>query len=170
MENWKDIEGFEGRYQVSDLGRIKSLARKSINGKQLQEKILKPGISSGGYLTLKLYKDDISKSRDVHQLVAIAFLGHNPNGPNIVVDHIDNNPSNNIVENLQLITNRENCSKDKKGGSSRYVGVYWNKGANKWQAQIKIDGKLKYLGLFKEETEAHKAYQSRLKEVTYERV
>lgn len=166
MEEYRAVKGFEGFYEVSNLGNVKSLARKSSNGKQLKEKMLKPGINSRGYLTLVLHKDGNKKCHQVHQLVAMAFLNHTPNGYKTVIDHIDNYPLNNRVENLQLISHRENCTKDKIGYSSKYVGVTWYKPTSKWRAQIKIDGKNKHIGLFSDELEASNAYQSRLKEIT----
>jgi hypothetical protein len=85
-------------------------------------------------------------------LVAMAFLNHKPDGTHkIVVDHINNNKLDNRVVNLQLISQRENLSKDRKDGTSKYVGVCWKKSRNKWQVDIKIDGKRKYLGLFTDE-------------------
>ena len=66
---------------------------------------------------------------------------------------------------MQVITQRENSSKDKKGGSSKYVGVTFNKLNNTWKSQINIDGKIKYLGDFKNEIDASKAYQNKLKEI-----
>jgi hypothetical protein len=101
----------------------------------------------------------------MHQLVAITFLGHNTNGHKIVVDHINGDKLNNKVENLQVITNRANLSKDKKGGSSKYVGVNWNNAAKKWQSRILIDGNRRNLGYFANELEASEAYQNRLSQL-----
>ena len=102
--------------------------------------------------------------RTVNQIMAIAFLSHKPCGHKIVVDHIDNNKLNNKLYNLQLITHRENISKDKKG-SSKYTGVCWHKIKNKWQSSIAINGKIKYLGIFTNEIEAAQAYQNELKKL-----
>jgi len=68
---------------------------------------------------------------------------------------------NNRVDNLQLVSPRENSSKDRHG-SSKYTGVNWLKNRGKWQANIQIDGKLKYLGVFDKEINAHNAYQKAL--------
>ena len=174
MENWKDIKGYEGLYQVSDLGRIKSLAREIMRGNgfkyTVKEKIRKPSIRIDGYLAVNLLRDGIRESKNIHVLVAMAFLNHKPNGMKIVVDHITNDRSDNRLENLQLISQRENCTKDKKGYSSQHVGVGWNKASNKWRAAIKIDGKRNHLGYFSDELEAAKAYQSKLREITNERI
>ena len=156
MEIWIDVKDFEGMYQVSNLGRVKSLDRDSTIGRFLKERILSPGLSRG-YPIVVLSKEGHSRSMTVHQLVAIAFLNHIPNGYDIVVDHIDNDKLNNNVNNLQLISHRQNCSKDKKGGASKYIGVTWDKKRNKWIAQIHINGKQKYLGSFTNELEASRA-------------
>ena len=165
-EIFKDVEGYEGLYQVSNFGRVKSLDRKSSDGRQLKERMLNPIINGYGYLVLNLHKNGKRKSLYIHQLVAMAFLEHTPNGHKIVVDHIDNDKSNNRLENLQLISNRQNTSKDRKGYSSKYVGVAWDKSKSKWISQIKIDGKIKYLGLFTNEIEAAESYQNALKNLT----
>ena len=165
MEIWKDIPNYEGLYKVSNLGKVKSLARKSSCGRQLNERILKTPPGGGGYYQCNLYLNGKQKLFNVHKLVAISFLNHKPNGMKIVVDHIDNNKSNNRLENLQLISQRQNSSKDKKGGGSEHIGVYWNKTANKWRAQIEIEGKKKYLGYFTDEVQASRAYQSALREL-----
>lgn len=157
-ENWKDIEGYEGLYQVSDLGRVKSFHYG-------RERILKLSEDTHGYLRCGLNKDNKQRMLRVHQLIASAFLNHKPNGNKIVVDHLNNVRTDNRLSNLQLITNRENTSKDKTGGSSEYVGVYWNKHAKKWKAHIVVDGKQKYLGYFQEEIDAHNAYQEALKKI-----
>ncbi len=165
-ENWRDVPGYEGLYQVSNLGRVKSLERKSSCGRQLNELILKLIPDSYGYYRCSLYLKGKQKKINVHILVAMAFLNHKPNGHKIVVDHIDNNEKNNRADNLQLISHRENISKDIKGCSSEYVGVYWSKAANKWQAQIRVKGEVKYLGLFTNEIEAAEAYKAKLNELS----
>jgi hypothetical protein len=168
QEEFRSIPGYEGLYEVSNFGNVKSLEREYLNkGKYpgtVKEKILKPHFTDKGYQKVNLYKDGKSRHIKNHVLVAMAFLGHKPDGTHkIVVDHIDNNPLNNHVSNLQLISQRENSSKDKKNGSSQYTGVIRNKNTNKWHSHIKINGKQKHLGLFVSEEEAHEAYQKALK-------
>ncbi len=82
----------------------------------------------------------------------------------IVVDHINNDPLNNKLYNLQLITQRENVSKDKKG-TSKYTGGSWSKTANKWTSNIRINGKIKHLGFYIKEKEAAQAYQKELTKI-----
>ena len=163
MEEFKDIAGYEGMYQVSNLGRVKSLARKDSRGHNLQEKIRKTPVSSCGYPSVKLCKDGKEILRTVHQLVAIAFLEHKPNGyKGLHVNHKNFNRQDNRLQNLEIVTARENTNQKHLKSSSRFVGVYWNKTSSKWMASIKINGKKKYLGLFKCETAASVAYQKAL--------
>jgi len=166
LEIWKDIIGYEGLYQVSSFGRVKSLGGK-IGGKGAisKEKILKNNLDSNGYYIVNLCKNSIQKTFKIHKLVAINFLGHIPNGFKIVVDHLNNDKTNNHVSNLQLISSRLNSSKDKKKGSSKFTGVSWNKNNNKWVSHIRINGKSKYLGSFDNEIEASEAYQKALNEI-----
>ena len=168
-ETWKDIPGYEGLYQVSDLGRVRSLDRDvkdSRWGRQRRKgRVLKPGQNEKGYLLVVLSKNGKTKSKKIHQLVAIAFMNHNPSGHKIVVDHIDNDNQNNKLSNLQLITSRENSSKD-KSGSSQYTGVSWEKQTKKWRAVIYLDGKSKKLGRFQSEYDAHLAYQNELEKIS----
>lgn len=154
MEIWKDIKGYEGYYKASNTGKIKSLKRK-------KEAILKCRKDGRGYEIVDLY---LNGRRDikVHQLVAMAFLNHTPCGYKIVVDHISGDITDNSLNNLQLISQRENTAKNKKKGTSKYTGVSWSKGRSKWVASIQINGKAIFLGRFKEELEAHNAYQQAL--------
>jgi hypothetical protein len=167
-EIWKDVPGYEGIYQVSDIGNVKSLSRELLHkGKYpitTKEKILKPGLSGNGYLTVRLCNNNSRKTINVYMLVAMAFLNHKPDGTHkICIDHINNDKTDNRLVNLQLISQRENTSKDKKNGTSKYVGVSWCKPRNKWVAQIAIDDKKKHLGYFTDEYEAHLGYDKVLK-------
>lgn len=159
IEEWRDVPEYEGLYQISSYGNVKSLNYRRTG----KEQILKPSIDGNGYYKINLYKNNKQKSKRIHILVAICFLGHTPDGTNkIVVDHRDTIKLNNNLSNLQLITNRENCSKDRTGGSSKYTGVYWNRQMNKWKSEIQIKGKLIYLGYYDEELEAAEIYQKAL--------
>jgi hypothetical protein len=160
IEEYRAVKGYEGLYEVSNFGNVKSLKRKRV----LNDRILNPPINQKGYRLVNLNKNGLKYKIEVHQLIAIAFLNHVPNGLKIVIDHIDNNPLNNRLDNLQLITNRQNCSKDKKG-TSNYTGVSWNKKAQRWRSQIVINGKSKYLGQFTNEIQASNAYQYELKTI-----
>ena len=157
-EIWKEVKGYEGIYEVSNIGRVKSL-------KFNKEKILKAGLNSNGYLTVSLCKYGSQKTRKVHKLVAEAFLYHTPCGFELVVNHIDINKTNNKVDNLELVTSRENSNRKHIESTSKYVGVSWKKQNNKWRSQIEINGKKKHLGYFTDEFEAHLAYQTELKKI-----
>ena len=162
--NFKDIPGFEGLYQASDCGQVKSLERLDKLGRFVKEKILKLFKNRNGYYYLHLIKDGNKKSMRVHVLVAMAFLGHIPDGHTIVPDHKDTDKSNNNLSNIELITQRENIERywSTKKTSSKYIGVCWEKNANKWVTFIYINGKRKHLGYFNTELEAHLAYQKAL--------
>lgn len=164
-EVWKDVPEFEGIYQVSNLGNVKSISRKIfVNGGSYvrKGKILNQFLDRG-YPKVHLYKNGKGKVWKVHQLVAMSFLNHKPNGMSLVVDHKNNIKNDNRLENLQIITQRENISKDQKNKSSKYTGVCWVKQQNKWLSQIRTNGKDKHLGYFTDEYEAHLAYQTELK-------
>ncbi len=162
MEIWKEIKGFEGLYEVSNLGRVKSLKRKFTS----KEKFLKPYVSTGGYLRVTLSKKGKVKNKKIHQLLAVAFLKHKPCGMKLVVDHINNVKTDNRLDNLQIVTHRYNVSKSTPKGSSEYTGVRYIKKNKNWRAQIVINGKFKHLGIFNDELEAAEAYQKALKELT----
>jgi hypothetical protein len=109
MRLWKDIKGYEGLYQISNFGEIKSLKRK-VNFRNfkrtINEKILKPYKDSNNYLKINLSKNKKSKMFLVHRLVAKAFI-NNVNNKN-QVNHKDNNHSNNNVNNLEWVNQSEN--------------------------------------------------------------
>lgn len=169
-EIWKDIPGYEGLYQVSNMGNVKSLDRvapNNNNGTQLiKGRVLKPGSNDKGYRQVSLSKDGRVRSKKITSLMAMAFFGHKPNGKlDIVVDHKNNINTDDRLDNLQLITNRKNLSKDKKNKTSRYTGVNWYKTRNKWHARITINSKRKHLGYFDDEDEAGAAYQKALNQL-----
>ena len=98
-EIWRDIEGYEGLYQISNKGRVKSL-------KWGKERILKPGITGSGYLKVLLCKNRMIKHIKIHRLVANAFIPNPENKPQ--VNHKDENKFNNSVNNLEWSTAKEN--------------------------------------------------------------
>lgn len=162
MENeiWKEYPANTG-YLVSSLGRVKTKTRISNRGRILKGLTLKQQINSHGYLAVKI----VRSKRVVHQLVAETFLGHKPCGFKLVVNHIDFNKKNNRVDNLEIVTTRENTNKKHLKSSSRYTGVDYQKTAKKWRARILIDKKSKALGYFKCELAAAHAYQIALKQL-----
>ncbi|MDB0059681.1 NUMOD4 domain-containing protein [bacterium] len=174
MEEWKDIEGYKGKYQVSSYGNVRSLSM-MINNKHntlslRKGKILKGTPTVYGYLSVSLHRDNKKTTSVIHKLVAIAFLNHKPCGHEEVVDHIDNNKLNNRLDNLQLISHRENCSKDKTGGSSNYTGVQLVKAKNdnckdRFVSSISYKCIERPLGSFNTELEASEAYQKALEDI-----
>lgn len=154
MEIFRTIPGYEGLYNVSNYGRVLCVKRMS-NGR-LKNKFL--ALSQDGYTTVRLYKNGKSKTIKVHQLVAMVFLGHKPNGYKQVVDHIDFDRTNNRADNLRIISQRKNTDKKHLKSTSEFVGVSYSRSARKYKAAITINGKIKYLGMFKSQLEAARAY------------
>lgn len=110
MENWKTVKGYAEHYQVSNLGRVKSLPREYRWGygalRKQGEKILRPGTNSAGYASVNLVVNGISKNVVVHRLVAKAFLSNPDNKRE--VNHKNGNKTDNRLENLEWCTREEN--------------------------------------------------------------
>lgn len=100
-----------------------------------------------------------SKIIKTHRLIAEAFFGEIPDG--LTVDHINGVRSDNRVENLRLVSHKQNmrgfCTKS-KGKSSKYRGVCWTTKPQKWKAALRVDGSYKSLGYYNDEDEAARAY------------
>lgn len=107
-EIWKDITNYEGLYQVSNLGRVKSLPRNTTKGR-----LLSPNSNGKGYLTVYLSKEGKKRRFYIHKLVATAFLQNQENLPE--VDHVNGNRSDNRSSNLQWISHVENLRKKETG-------------------------------------------------------
>ena len=152
MENeiWKPIPNYDG-YEVSNYGRVKSL-------KLGRELILKPFISKRGYYRNEIWNNNTCKKFGTHQLVAMAFLGHKPNGQILVVNHINFDRKDNRLENLEVITQRQNANLKHIKSSSKYTGVTWNKKNKRYRALIVINRYQIYLGEFKDEKIASEHY------------
>lgn len=109
-EVWKDIKGFEGSYQVSNLGRVKSLYR-------IGERVLSGRKTKYGYLDVMLYKDGKGKNYKVHRLVAEAFISNPDHLPQ--VNHINEDKQSNVVTNLEWCDNRYNNNYGTKNERTR---------------------------------------------------
>ena len=109
-EIWRDVKRYEGKYQVSNFGRVKSLARRVWNGHAWwtqPEKVLKPYVCRNGYLEVSLSDGHYNQKKyRIHRLVATAFISNPNNFP--VVNHKDENRQNNNVENLEWCTTMYN--------------------------------------------------------------
>lgn len=126
-EIWKDIKGYEGYYQISNKGRIKSLPRfrKARNNYVSKEKILKPAENSKGYFRVLLKTNNKNNRFFVHRLVAEHFL-EKEKGKNIV-NHLDCNPHNNVVSNLEWTTLKGNSEYMKELGRNKRTKQWLNR-------------------------------------------
>ena len=147
-EHWGSVDG-HADYEVSWLGRVRHAGTKVI---------VEPRTATLGYLTVYLHKNGKGKQHYVHRLVASTWT---PNPfEKRCVDHIDGDRTNNHHENLRFATHMENSRNRKKqnNASSIYKGVFFKTARKKWEAQIKINKKVKFLGHYESEKEAAKAY------------
>lgn len=166
QEIWKDVLGYEGFYQISNMGSIRSLDRVSIgkNGVKYIRKgrVLKFGMTKFGYYIVVLHKNLNQRTFTVHKLMAINFLNHIPCGHKEVVNHKDFDRLNNKISNLEITSQRENTNKKHIKSSSKFVGVSFYKKSNLWISAIVKDGKRVYLGSFNSEKEASDFYENAL--------
>ena len=109
-EEWRDVVGWEGLYQVSNLGRVKSLPRhhKTLSGYITAERILTPALGKRGYLVVVLFNHGIAKTRPIHRLIAEAFIPNTEDKP--YIDHINTVRTDNRIENLRWVTSKENSN------------------------------------------------------------
>jgi hypothetical protein len=164
MEIWKEVKDYEGIYEVSNNGIIRSLDR--CVGKRnyfVKGRIMKQHILDTGYSSTGLSKDSITTTRLIHQIVAESFLNHNRCGFEFVVNHIDFNKLNNSVDNLEVVTQRENANRKHLKSSSTYTGVVFNKVRKNWTSTISVGKKNYYLGTFSSELEASICYNEQLR-------
>lgn len=136
MENevWKNIPGYDGLYQASDLGRVKSRG----NDKNRKEKILRSGKDIGGYLHVALWKDGKAKRFSVHRLVWEAFNGPIQEGYDC--NHINENKQDNSLENLNLMTRKEN---NNWGTRNRRISEKMTNGKrSKWVIKLSLNNEI----------------------------
>lgn len=171
-EIWKDVKGYEGLYQVSNLGRVKRLAhyRSHFKGGKsfFLDKILKNSINNEGYVNYKLYNKGLKKTIKGHRLVATHFIENNLKLKE--VNHIDGFKSNNCVSNLEWVSIRGNQSHryKKQKTSSKYAGVsYRSDLKNQWVSQYRLNYKTIHIGCFETEKQAAIAYESEMKRLGF---
>lgn len=155
VEIWKDVIDYD-KYQVSSLGNIRRSG-----------KILCQMLTHRGYKVINLCKDGKCKMFLVHRVIVKSFI--NPNiGTRNLVNHINGIQTDNRLENLELVNDRENKTHSlihlNKKGTSKYTGVCKATKCNRWRAEIGINGKGVFLGHFLTEEEASAAYQKALKD------
>lgn len=179
VEKWVPVRGYEGKYEVSNKGQVRSFDRmvyKEVAGKEVLRKgvLLAQTTHPELYKLVTLYGGERWKfTTSVHLIVYYSFNLHENIDPLFQVDHVDNNPSNNELSNLQRITCRQNSIKRSLSHpkTSKYTGVCWDKRDNNWKAYIRVKdpvtgkSKSKYLGRFALEEDASIAYQNKLKEI-----
>ena len=132
-EVWRDVKGYEGLYQVSNMGRVKSLERKDRFGRVIKERILEPAVTHNGYLRVGLHVDGKRKMLRVHRLVCEAFH-ENPDNKS-EVNHVNEDKTDNRACNLEWSTRTENCN---HGSRNERVA----KALSKPIGQFSLDGKL----------------------------
>jgi hypothetical protein len=157
VEEWINIPDYEGYYQVSNLGRIKSLERITgvKNNIYVKCAILKIGLDSHGYPRVNLSKNSSQKIFKIHRVMAEVFFNHKST-KGLHIDHINRIRHDNRIINLQVISHRLNVTKDKTNVLG-LKGVY-NSG-NKFIARIKLNNKSICLGTFSSALEAHNKYK-----------
>lgn len=114
-EQWRAIPGYEGYYEVSDQGRVRSLDRFNWQGRRVWGRIMSPDISDSGHLRVTLSRDSRTRRFFVHGLVLSVFVGPCP--PGLEACHNDGNPANNIVSNLRWDTKSANARDRRRHGT-----------------------------------------------------
>lgn len=164
QEIWKPIKGYEGLYEISNFGRVVSLEREwtpGLGGIRTKPKTQLAPRNWRGYSCVALCKNGKVKQSSIHLLVWDHFGDKARNDYKLQVDHIDENKKNNCINNLQLLTNRQNTGK----GKQKYriynlpTGVYYRKNINKFRSMIQINGKSIHLGYFNSIDQASNAYK-----------
>ena len=157
---WKDIEGYDGVYKISNRGRVRSF-------KCGKERILRNGLGGNGYYHVVLSLKGKPKTSKIHKLMQTAFNmgeGH--------VDHINGDKLDNQKSNLRIVTHRENMQNMKCHRDGKLVGTCRDRSRrytpNPWRASIHINGKRVSLGYFPTEQLAHEAYMKAFKEIPTE--
>ena len=164
---WKAVyyNGLETNIEVTKCGKVKRVRKdwEKLKTKVGEVNYLERKKHKNGYLAITIkIKDNKSRACQIQQLIACAFLNYKFDKFKSVVDHIDSNTLNNNLENLRVITHRENMSKERTKKSGLPVGVVYLKKYNKYQSRIHIDNTRISLGVYKTIDEASKSYINKL--------
>lgn len=159
--------GFETNIEVTKSGRVKRIKKEWTNNNSKIGEIdlskIKP--LPRGYQNIWVNIKGLQKRKlYIHQIMAITFLNHTIDKFKIVVDHIDSNKQNNHIDNLRLLTNRENSSREVVNKRDLPCGV--RKTGNKYYSYIRIGNTRPYLGSFNTAEEASQAYKNKLKSLS----
>lgn len=140
-EEWRDIPGFEGYYQASNCGKIRSIDRyvphncgvgfRLIRGRILKQQVM----TQTQYYSVMLSKDGKAKSHTVHSLIALTFL--QKRNETDIIDHIDGNRQNNILTNLRYVSHKENANNP----ATKQNMHMWEKGHMPWNKGLKYKRK-----------------------------
>ena len=160
MADMKPIPGYEGRYSITEDGRVFSHA-----GPRKKAKFLAATKDPDGYFFVLLYDGNGKRSRispRIHKLMALAYLGV-PKGQ--YVDHRDQNRENNHISNIRIATSSQNRANAKKSANntSGFKGVNWRGNRRHWRVVVQLDKKKIYIGSFHDKVEAAKAYDEAAK-------
>ena len=162
-EIWKPVVGYEDYYEVSSTGRVKSKDRNvnTRNGSKAVRmgRVLVQRTRKDGYKVVYLSVNGKSKTAYVHRILFQAFSDDFNEG--LQVNHINSNRADNRIENLELVTARENATHGKRK-TKKLLGAFYVDRRKMWHSQISLNGKTKTLGYFKTEREAHEAYKNAL--------
>lgn len=160
IEIWKPIPGYEGYYEVSDLGNVRGVERMRINkhgGFAFQKACkIKPSLTEDGYCQIRLSKDGVYKHTKIHQVVVKTFWGISTIQKGFVIDHKNNIPNDNRLCNLQIISESLNTRKDKKNRTSKYPWVYFEKFTGRWRFCFSANNAKFKSRRFKDEEAAYK--------------
>ena len=167
VEIFRPIKDYEGLYEISDLGRVKSVERtitKSGKGtKFIRERILRYNTNLKGYRYVILSKNSKLRNFTIHKLVWQSF--GDAERKEKVIDHITENKLFNWIKNLQLLSNRENRTKSTLASKTLPIGVSYIKKTNNYIAKFSYNNRSIHLGTFKTIGKASQAYQSKLIEI-----
>lgn len=158
FEIWKDIKGYEGIYQCSSFGRVKSLDRYITYSNGITHfvkgVILKQSKDTDGYKKVNLSVNQKCSCKKIHQLVFECFVNSRVG---CIINHIDGIKTNNAFWNLEIVTNRENIAHYSKGNTQKqYTGV--ESRGKRYRAKTQVNGKTRHIGTFDTAEQASDAY------------